>query len=647
METTDAGVDIEDGPISLRDYAKHRMMDDMISSVRKIEKGNNDYLILVMDDHTKQLFAGICNLFEIMTKSVFHLERLELKRKEFPATPAIYFISPTQKSIDKLIDDFQDLENPQYASVHLFFSTKLSDGLMEQLSSQEGLVNRVKSFCELNVDLNLYEDNIYHLDLKDSLGLFNMKPNDVTTVKYLSKIGLQIFTVWAVLNERPYIQYQGRSKLAEKVGKAVLGHFDDFQKKSPGHNFKEPRANLLILDRSFDMTSPLLHDYAYESLVYETVENGDEADKMCSEEVKQEKHGQSEKMMDRSDLVWHRYKNKHFANAMVTINNEISRFVQENKNIAAIKKGDALEVADLKDVLTTMPKYQELLTMYSKHLNMCQKVDQNLKRRKFIDLIKVEQMIISGLNESGKEVTNKDILKEIENIYRKLEPIDHIRLLMIYFACYEVPEGDMKTLLSTLSHEHHEACMNMHYILGKPSSGLIRRRVEVMDKNEFRDYSDRLASTDYEILKTTPAIVKLAQLAQENTLDQGVFPYVGEQPENMNRFGHSKINGYSKMKGKLRRRWQNKKDGAVPEHKLLIFVIGGLSHHEIVALNKMQEEKEIDCLIIQGGTHIFTPNQFVSQVKHLDQKKIRSNLDGMAVGEDSIMDIDQIGVDFT
>lgn len=142
---------------------------------------------------------------------------------------------------------------------------------------------------------------------------------------------------------------------------------------------------------------------------------------------------------------------------MITINNEICRFVQENKNINAVKRGDDLKISDLKDVLGSMPKYQELLTMYSKHLTLCQKVDENLKTRKLISLIKVEQMIISGLNDSGKEVTNKDVLSAIEKIYRDLDVNDHIRLIMIYIACYDVPDKDVQTLVSTLSHSHQEA----------------------------------------------------------------------------------------------------------------------------------------------------------------------------------------------
>ena len=644
MEMLDVSGEEDMVPTSLREYAKHRMMVDMIDTVRKLEKSNNSYLIMVMDKHTRELFAAIWNLFDIMTKNVFHLENLELKRKEFPHTPVIYFISPTKSSIDILKEDFKDPDNPHYASIHLFFSTKLPDKLMQSMSETQGLVERMKSLNELNVDLNLYEDNIYHLDQNDSLSLFCSNLKDPTIDSFLYQIGLQISTVWAVMNEKPYIQYQGNSRLAKRVSESVNKQIKNFEENSPDNQFRDPRATLLILDRSFDMTAPFLHDYAYEWLIYEIIEHADQAEDLWTEEAKQEHEGQSEKVLDRNDVVWHRYKTKHFANSMVAINNEISRFVQENKNISAMKKGDELQITDLKDVLAGMPKYQELLSVYSKHLTLWQKVDSDIKERKIVDLIRIEQMIISGIDDSGKEVTNKQILKSIEGIYRELDLSDHIRLIMIYIAWYEIPEKDLNTLLSTLNHKYHDAWINMKYFGADWDSGPIRRRVEVMSENDYRDYNDRLASTNYEILKSTPTIAKLAMLWNEGTLDQGNFPFLGEVPETANRFGHSKVNGFSKMKGKLRRRWQNKKDTDAPDKKLLIFVIGGLSHHEIVSLNKMQEENEIDCMIIQGGNQVFTGKQFIKQMQNLKNTQVKVS---EGVDEESLLDPGQIGIDFT
>lgn len=177
---------------------------------------------------------------------------------------------------------------------------------------------------------------------------------------------------------------------------------------------------------------------------------------MVTEESKQDKQGQSEKVLDRNDLVWQKYKNKHFANTKIAISNEITRFVKENKNIDAIKKGEEMGVTDLKDIMASMPKYQELISIYSKHLTLIEKADENLKNRNMINLIKVEQMIISGIDSKGNEVSAKDIIKEIEKIYKELDTIDHIRLLMIYIACYDVPEKDLQVLLSTLNSSHHD-----------------------------------------------------------------------------------------------------------------------------------------------------------------------------------------------
>ena len=205
-------------------------------------------------------------------------------------------------------------------------------------------------------------------------------------------------------------------------------------------------------------------------------------------------------------------------------------------------------------------------------------------------------------------------------MYRNLEPSDHARLILLYLAAYEIPEKDVHTLISTLSDDYHDAAINIYSITGVPSSGLIRRRIEVMDKNEFREYSDKLAQTDYEILRTTPTIVKLVHLAQDNLLDQGLFPFIGDIPESDNKFGHSKINGLSKMKGKMRGRWQNNTSSNAPTSKLMIFIIGGISHHEIVELNRIQESRDISWVIIQGGTKVFTPKDFLNQINAMSKK---------------------------
>ena len=51
-----------------------------------------------------------------------------------------------------------------------------------------------------------------------------------------------------------------------------------FYSKSKNLKIREPRGTILILDRGFDLISPVIHDYFYQSIVYEFKDVGDEGE---------------------------------------------------------------------------------------------------------------------------------------------------------------------------------------------------------------------------------------------------------------------------------------------------------------------------------------------------------------------------------
>lgn len=65
-----------------------------------------------------------------MDLGISAVEKLELGRKPFPKLNAIYLISPSEKSIQTLMDDYKDKKNPQYGSVHILLSNEIEQNLM-------------------------------------------------------------------------------------------------------------------------------------------------------------------------------------------------------------------------------------------------------------------------------------------------------------------------------------------------------------------------------------------------------------------------------------------------------------------------------------------------------------------------------------
>ena len=83
------------------------------------------------------------------------------------------------------------------------------------------------------------------------------------------------------------------------------------------------------MDRTFDLLSPLLHDYFYESSVYDSFEVGEEGELTLSGGAPKPKLI----VLNDQDELWVSYRNRHIAEVNQTLNDEITNAVAENKRV--------------------------------------------------------------------------------------------------------------------------------------------------------------------------------------------------------------------------------------------------------------------------------------------------------------------------
>jgi hypothetical protein len=82
--------------ISLREYAKTRILKDMIGSVKQNAVFSKDYIIMIVDDFTtKILFNETCEMHDLIKAKIYQVEKIEKVRKTYARTDGVYFISPT------------------------------------------------------------------------------------------------------------------------------------------------------------------------------------------------------------------------------------------------------------------------------------------------------------------------------------------------------------------------------------------------------------------------------------------------------------------------------------------------------------------------------------------------------------------------
>jgi len=225
---------------SLKKELSNRLLVDMIGSVKKkINAG--DFMCLVVDRRTSKILSSSARMFDVMQTDVMIIENLTVPREKLDFH-AIYFIENSDNSIKFLLDDFRpNQKKPQYRIVHLFFTGRVSTAQMQLIQSRKELVQRIKTFQELNVDFLSFESRVFSFGstCKTIANLYlndgdNQDEKDTDLLaKELEKISQQLVSLCLTLKEDPYIRYwTGGKGNAGPLSKALATYVEmDLKKK--------------------------------------------------------------------------------------------------------------------------------------------------------------------------------------------------------------------------------------------------------------------------------------------------------------------------------------------------------------------------------------------------------------------------------
>ena len=220
------------------------------------------------------ILSSVCKLSELLDENIHLVENIAMKapggeylrRQALPSLTAVYFITPTVESINRLIADYRDRKHPMYGKCHLFFSSRLSDSLLAKIKASPA-IGSIAGLKEMYLELACTESNVFVLDSPQSLPvLFAPEDNPGATEQKLQeqhRVASMIATLCATLGEMPIIRHANRP-VAASVSAILQSKLAELSR--PGSSFPSriladsDKPTLLIIDRSSDPLSPLLHE---------------------------------------------------------------------------------------------------------------------------------------------------------------------------------------------------------------------------------------------------------------------------------------------------------------------------------------------------------------------------------------------------
>eukprot|EP00891_Asterochloris_glomerata_P007891 jgi/Astpho2/7891/gw1.00118.18.1_t len=620
------------------------------------DAGGVEWSVLILDPFTTKIMSNACRISEILDYGISLVEDIRKKREAMSSQAGIYFITPTDAAVQRMLEDWDT--RPQYKAAHIFFSSKVSGAQLQSIRNKPLLTQRLRSLKEVNLELLTMDKRTFVTDHERALQSLFGENSDSSPVfrADISSIAARLATVFASLKELPSVRFraakppedasaglEGRALVAQKIAVELNERLSIMSR-----NQQLPTAEtceLIIFDRGFDPVAPVIHEWTYEAMAYDLL--GLESDVFRYDvETQAGKMEKKEHLLAETDEMWVSLRHKHFAEATQEITRMLDDFRQKNK-AAAYKGGNdggGLDMRNMRNLVSSLPQYREQLSQLSVHVEIASKINRIIEEKNLTELGKLEQDLVFG------DATSKEVITYL-SANQNLLPEDKVRLLMCYCATHPEKMDATKQMqwqkLAKLTDMDMNTITNLEFLgvpvrkRGKATSSLTfgRKRKRAVRKRGAGEDEQQWALSRF-----TPLLQDVLEDMAANRLSTDEFPYVRPPsadpcetvsqlmpaPMGMHlqlvvvvRSNRSAMSWTKKAAqgraqeepGCEQRSWQLSllKGPYTPGKRMIAFVVGGVTRSEMRVAHKLTARTGREVLL--GGTTVDNPSVFLRRLQ--------------------------------
>lgn len=433
-----------------------------------------------------------------------------------------------------------------------------------------------------------------------------------------SLLGRRLANVCIALNEHPSIRYQGSSPYAKEIATSLHQTILQYKRANPSFwtygddqiHHEHERGQILILDRSFDCLSPLMHEYTYQAMANDLL---DVVDGVINYTTTTNKGSQQEKqgVLNESDEFWVEFRHSHIAKVIEVIKDRMNDIIQNNSGAALAKKGGAaLDITTMAAAVKSLPEYTQTMTKLGQHVAIAQQCMDAFGKQGLLDLSQVEQTISTGLDEDGKQVKESKLLALVtETLKKSLPKEQRLRLLAIYFVSQRNVPGSEDYIqqaiqAARLSASEQLIITNFTRLLGPPEAANSNNAGGAAKGGVFSFFGGKAAKHaataegEYADTRHVCLLKSLLEQLMSNTLALEKFPAMGPAAANT-----TKTEAKSVRKFGAASKFGKKDNVQLSGIRYMCFIAGGVAYPELRTAYELMHKESKEVII--GNTHVY------------------------------------------
>ncbi|XP_067136372.1 vacuolar protein sorting-associated protein 33A [Centruroides vittatus] len=535
-------------------------------------------------------------------------QMFQLQPKRIPATTAqniIFLVRPKLPLMD-IVADYVLKDEESKASkkeFHIFFVPRKSLLCIRKLQ-ERGVYGTFINVDEFSLELFPVDSDVLSMEIGTTFKECYIE-EDMTTMYYVAKSLMKLQALFGVI---PNIF--GKGKCAKHV-------FDLMMRMRREQAGNEPQItsqihNLLLLDRSVDLLSPLATQLTYEGLLDEifgiqnnTIKVPPEKFASSSEKGTQEIPTERKQfLLNSTEELYAELRDKNFHAVGPTLSKKAKILSSQFDERRGVKTLD-----EIKQFVNKLPHMQAAKKSLATHTSMAELIKEVTDKEEFLESLQVEQEFMNGIDTDKINPYIEDCIGRQESLIKILRLIC-MQSVINNGLKQKVLDYYRSEILQTYGYQNFLTLVNLEKAgLLKPQGSKIYSTLRKTLRLTVEEV-DELNPTDVAYVHSgyAPLSVRLAQFlampgwrAIQDILNQLPGPTV-EAVQN--------ITGHRKRRGS----GSSIQSSAEEKKVTLVFFLGGCTFAEISALRFLSDQDDVPVEYIVATTKLVNGSTFLESL---------------------------------